>query len=551
MPLAQPRRGRLADAFEHRSGRIIALCRAVMAAVFLFALWIDPGQPVRASTAGYALLASYLAFAAALLVVAWRNWWWEHRLARGTFVIDILAFLFAVFFTESIADDFTSPFLAFFAFLMLAATIRWDWRTTAITGLAVTTLYLVVGLTMNAAGIDIDLFRFGRRVVYMLVLALVLIWFGIQRGGQHVDRFIESGSAVDRNLPPLGAALAYAMAQAGAAKGAIAWAQEEEPHVDLRTVGLDCRETLLGPKEFVPERLATEVRMFDRARRRCLKAGRGARPEAVPGPVDEPLAALLDLDEALAVPLYGGTGRGELLLAGIPGPGSDFVEVGRLLAREIASAFDRHATAVLARESALSRIRDGLARDLHDSVAQTLAGATMRLEALRAWIREGGDPEPEIVAMKAALRSEQAQVRLLIERLRATDAAPKRAELSAEFARLSPALGDQWGVAVRCEAESSISVSAVLAHEVLQVIREAVANAVRHGGARNVTIEVASGLDHLSLNIADDGAGFLPGAPARPRSIAERVARLGGSLSVASTHQGAALTITLPHEVSR
>jgi signal transduction histidine kinase len=142
-------------------------------------------------------------------------------------------------------------------------------------------------------------------------------------------------------------------------------------------------------------------------------------------------------------------------------------------------------------------------------------------------------------------------VRLLIERLRATDATPERTELSAEFARLSPALGDQWGVAVRCEAESSISVSAVLAHEVLQVIREAVANAVRHGGARNVTIEVASGLDHLSLNIADDGAGFLPGAPARPRSIAERVARLGGSLSVASTHQGAALTITLPHEVSR
>jgi signal transduction histidine kinase len=55
---------------------------------------------------------------------------------------------------------------------------------------------------------------------------------------------------------------------------------------------------------------------------------------------------------------------------------------------------------------------------LHDSVAQFLAGTLFRLEALRRWIREGNDPDTEIVAIKEALRREQAQMRRMIERLR-------------------------------------------------------------------------------------------------------------------------------------
>ena len=33
--------------FEHRSGRIIALCRFALATVFFIALWLAPDQPVR------------------------------------------------------------------------------------------------------------------------------------------------------------------------------------------------------------------------------------------------------------------------------------------------------------------------------------------------------------------------------------------------------------------------------------------------------------------------------------------------------------------------
>src|SRR6478609_10917846 len=113
--MSEPR-GRLRAAidrtFVHNSGRVIACCRAVLAATFFLALWIDPQQPVRETAYGYGLLAGYVLFAAVFLAVSWNDWWLNHRLAFPALVVDTSAFLAAVYFTESVATDFTSPFLS-------------------------------------------------------------------------------------------------------------------------------------------------------------------------------------------------------------------------------------------------------------------------------------------------------------------------------------------------------------------------------------------------------------------------------------------------------
>lgn len=312
--------------FEHRSGRIIALTRAVLALVFFLALWVDPSQPVRESELGYALLGSYLLLAAILLAIAFRSWWWDHRLAWPAMAVDLFAFLAAVYFTESAIDDFTSPFLAFFAYLMLAATIRWDWRVTAAIGLLATALYLSVGLAMAAAEIEFDLLRFGRRVAYMLVLTLILIWFGLQRREQHVGRFAEAPGSAEELLPPLEEALSYAIEQSGAQAGTIAWEQFEEPLVELRTLGIPNPPTRLGPEEFSGDRhFGDRTRLFSADRRRSLRASRNTRPRAEARYIEEALADRLGIGEGLGLPLSGVTGRGEVLLAGIPGVCTDHV----------------------------------------------------------------------------------------------------------------------------------------------------------------------------------------------------------------------------------
>jgi signal transduction histidine kinase len=538
----------IARLFEHRSGRIIALCRAILALVFFLALWIDPSQPVRSSALGYALLGGYLLFACGFLLIASLSWWFDHRLAWTAMVVDMLAFLAAVYFTEGVRDDFTSPFLAFFAFLMLAATIRWNWRVTAGTALVATGLYLAVGIVLAWAAIEFDVLRFGRRIAYMIVLALILIWFGLQRREQHVEHFTESPGAADGALPPLEEGLAYAIEQSGAEGGAIAWEEIDEPDIELRTVGIAARSHRLDPQSFASESgFGTVARLFSADRNRHLLAVREGRPIVAARPIAEPLADLLGIGEALALPFSGTTGRGEILLVGIPGVCADHVALGALLAREVAAGFDRHSSLVLSRESALARARDGLARDLHDSIAQSLAGTTLRLEGLRNWIRAGNDPDPEILQMKDALRAEQEQVRGMINRLRNSAPAVIEADVSASVATLAGDLSAHWGVAIDFKRGEQISMSAGMGHDLHHLLREAVANAVRHGGAANISIALHRQGEAIWITVADDGSGFAPGTKANaPRSIRERLDRLGGSLAVDTGPGGTTLSMAIP-----
>lgn len=88
-----------------------------------------------------------------------------------------------------------------------------------------------------------------------------------------------------------------------------------------------------------------------------------------------------------------------------------------------------------------------------------------------------------------------------------------------------------------------------LSHEISQLVREAIANAAKHGEAREVAIFAAVADRNLSLTFRDNGRGFGGKAKASaPRSLSERVRELGGSVSVDSTPGGATITLRLPWE---
>lgn len=271
------------------------------------------------------------------------------------------------------------------------------------------------------------------------------------------------------------------------------------------------------------------------------------------GPIRDSFAEYCGLGEGLALPFEGVTGRGEVLLGGIRGASADHVEIGEVIAREIGTGFDRQATLSLAREGALARMRDAVARDLHDTIAQSLSGVSLRLEGLRQWLRAGGDPEAEIQAIKAALKAEQTQVREMIERLRRGDSVLPDATAVGSISFLLDDLAEYWGIAAEIDAGSSdIVIPGWLAHELRQLLREAVANAVRHGEATKVTVAVAEEDRMLKMQIADNGTGFSEYRPnLQPRSISERVAELGGALTVSSGAEGAALRFHLPLEAHR
>src|SRR3546814_20592741 len=88
-----------------------------------------------------------------------------------------------------------------------------------------------------------------------------------------------------------------------------------------------------------------------------------------------------------------------------------------------------------------------------------------------------------------------------------------------------------------------------IVHEISQIISEATANAVRHGGATHVCVTLTRSRGELEFCISDNGSGMQKaGSPRRPQSLTARVDDLGGRLTIRRFAPGLDLRIDLPLE---
>jgi signal transduction histidine kinase len=115
---------------------------------------------------------------------------------------------------------------------------------------------------------------------------------------------------------------------------------------------------------------------------------------------------------------------------------------------------------------------------------------------------------------------------------------------------LAERLSQQWAIDCRIDAEEvNASIPVRLQLDLQQLLREAVANAVRHGSARRVEVGVAVDDDRLELTVDDDGCGFAKAngeVAAAPWSLKERVERANGSIRLASRPGSTRILISLP-----
>jgi signal transduction histidine kinase len=498
------------ETFKHRSGRVISLGRLVLAAVFLIGLWLDPSQPSRAPEAGYAVLGAYLALAALLLASTWNNWWLESRLAAPAHVLDIIIFSVMVFLTEG----YTSPFFTFFVFLLLSATIRWGWRETALTAVFVVALFFTAGiLALQFGEAEFDLQRLIFRSAYLVVLSLILIWFGLSQSAKstHMRRMGMEESAQPAQLP-IEHALRYALARTGGERAMFAWWEHEEPWTNVSALEAD----ELVTRRFAPRRsrqpgepgaggLAIHLR----------SAGwKGDQWPSCPG------AATAEFPQRGADERAAGGGRARHpdRKRGVrrspdcfrrAGTRSDDLGVADRIGKEVSAELRRAALLRVSEESAVVRTRLSLARDLHDSVVQLLAGTSFRLEAIRKAAGAGRDIDSDVTALQSELAQEQRELRRFIMKLRGDAAVGGEAELQGGLAALVERMSRQWGIECTIVSDKErVHVPSRLEHDLHQLVREGVANAVRHGGANKVELSLSSDGSAIHLQISDNGSGF-------------------------------------------
>ena len=539
-----------------RTARILAASRLILAVVFLTAVRFDPNHVPWAGGLIFWLLSIYLIWSFAVAVIAWRDWWWDFRLAGTAHAIDIAVFISAVYLTEAGHSYGSSPFIAFTTLMLITAMARWGTRAVASTGIALLAGYAIAGGLLGAAGGTIDTYQFVRRIANMAALVLMMRWFGSDMRVPLVDTMPEpDGIPGKRNDQLMAAALGFARDTFHAHGVAIALIGQDEAGHDLYRQGDGGLQQQRLDRTGLADGLAADVdaMLFDVARRRRITVSRDGELLAENGAFDLALADLCQASSGIIARLSCARGDYLVLIWGLPVVSIDDLPAVRAVADEVAMALDREEMATLAQSIAVANVRNSVARDLHDSAAQFLAGTLFRLEALRRWIREGRDPETEILAMRASLRQEQAQLRSLIDRLRLGIEADRSIDIVADLASLIRELGDHWHIATTIGAQDRpLPVSIELAHELRLLIREAVANAVRHGQCSRVDLVIERASDGtLQVSIDDNGKGFdACGHGSYPRSISERIAALGGQLRIDSCAAGVRLDIALPLRIA-
>lgn len=540
------------NAFRHRSGRVVATSRFILSIVFFGAIWLDPSQPALYQTSAYATMAAYILVAGIYLVVTWDDWRLDWRLAGPAHVVDILMFTAMVYLTEG----YTSPFYTHFVFLILAAAIRWSWKETALTAGIVVVLFFGAGVASLEFGSgEFDLQRFMFRGAYLLVVSMMMIWFGINQRESAPIPYPFEGEVSDLGLPA-GNIARFGAANWGAARALFVWRRGEEPwHVVEWTRGGLSQSRLARPGlgALVHPQLAGRVFLFDIASGDVLFRFREAGKFATIGtPIEPQLAERLGLSSGIAIPIEGGDCSGLLFVPDVRGMCIDDLRIADHVGNEASTALVRALHLRSTEEAAVTETRLALARDLHDSVAQILAGTAMQLESIRRAAAAGRAVDEEIRALQAELALEQRDLRGVISRLRTDPGVASRVGLVRSIEWLAQRLQRQWGVPCAVLRCPDTRIDAKVDFELHQLVREAASNAVRHGSATAVEIELAVEGDDLVVGVSGDGVGQGEDGEewvVEPRSLAERIRRMGGRLSFRRTGSRSTVEFALPAEV--
>ena len=192
-------------------------------------------------------------------------------------------------------------------------------------------------------------------------------------------------------------------------------------------------------------------------------------------------------------------------------------------------------------ELTISQERQRMARELHDTLAQGLAGLILQLEAADSYLESDNGVQARAVVQQAMQRARTTlqEARRAIQALR---------PVALEQGNLVDALGhevDQFSATTGIRATFEVSaappsVPPEAALDILRIVQEALSNVGRHAQAQHALVRLARAGGMVQVVVQDDGLGFDPGEGLdRPgcfglAGMRERAERIGGTLQVES-----------------
>lgn len=302
---------------------------------------------------------------------------------------------------------------------------------------------------------------------------------------------------------------------------------------------------------------------------RCAQVVNDVRndPRYVPPP--QPINVIAEL----AVPIVlGDTVFGCVNIEGLEPFDDDDVRSIEIIADHLAVAIKNNRLWNEARQAAIMRERQRLARDLHDSVSQALSSISMTAQSLvTAWQRDPQEGERRTRRLEELSRLAFAEMRALLRELRPDSAADAVGSTSAAAGindvkvmglhdalhKLASMLAPETP-SIRLDFRNYEPQRLAVEEELYLICREALSNAIRHSRARVVRVGAARKAQSVNICLSDDGIGFDPSEQAELatnnaehgiglQTMTERARALGGTCHVASrVGLGTAVDISVP-----
>ena len=197
------------------------------------------------------------------------------------------------------------------------------------------------------------------------------------------------------------------------------------------------------------------------------------------------------------------------------------------------------------------REQQRIGQDLHDDLGQQLAGISCLSRVLENNLVIQTSPEAELAAkITSLLKNSLALTRALARGLHPV--ALQSGGLMTALIELTQRISDMFRINCRCKCPPVPQMDNTVATHLYRIAQEAVTNAVKHGLAQEIEIELSSNAHHTVLSVKDNGTG-LPAPDSKHdgmglRIMTYRADMIGGSLDIQNdqTTGGTIVTCTIP-----
>jgi signal transduction histidine kinase len=540
--------------------RLIALLRIALTSFCLVVINTSPGLQPQYRAPFESILITYVVFAMGVALLPtigkFRTGW-----QLPVHFIDVGVVSILTYFMEAVS----AAFLILYVFVLMSATFRWNWL-----GALLTTVALPV--------LQLTFFRFDNPIApqfmgqwtilqwgFLLMMGGVFVFFGVsrERSSETLTQIAHwPDGGLQRHIHAddyrLDASLKHVAAVLQVPRVLVLWEIAQEPYCFFALLANGkCHEerTTDGAiNSFVSPELEGLAFATEATESRDCLTLQGAR--RIVGPIiDEPIRAKFNISSLCSAPFASNYCKGRVFMLDRSRWDSQDMTLAEIVATRLHFELEYQALSVELKETAATRERIRLARDLHDGVLQTLTGAALQLSSLASPMSK--EVKQRLDGIRELLTGEQQRIREFVEAGRLSPRS-ECVNLDDEMQREVVRIERQWGCsATLSDAPKNAMVSLDTIRQLQYLLAEAAANAVQHGNASQFNVKVEQTLQNVQLWITDNGRG-LPGITGTynrdelvaraigPQSIAKRVADLGGTLSLSTSGKGVELCIRLP-----